>query len=505
MRLLLLEWDPVNFQTILGEFSQVWSTAADELAELPFYDADIKELFDVHNRVNVRRTYKSRRSKQKNKVTCEMGEKNSTVGERRRKPPNYFVSIPMTNQQILDKIEEIQELLVTKEPKLLPAMIPVGRMHLTIVVAHLNTPAEVEKAVSALQQCKSKVDAILEGKPLILQFQGIGQFKNQVLFAKLSEDTNEKVIATLKAVAESVEILFRELGVNIEDSNEFKPHATFLKLSKSPVLRRKGFRKICPELYKEYEGAVFGTEVFQRIDLCSMHKEKQPSGYYHCESSIDVAGLSGTPHSPSDFPLENVDVARTPAFPEGSAQLVELEMSVKSEDQEEECTDSALHVTEQPASDTTDIEEGVQSPSRSLLPHVTVSQVDQSFTTSFTHVQKEGFDSTHNLIDLKGTLESSLEVPRVMLQNSLEILPSTIREEPEKLSAVSGLSVTQTEMQELKCVVQSGMGQMNRSIQCGFAELNSNIVGLSQNIADLVKILTLIHSCDVVDSSCQTI
>ncbi|XP_043544993.1 uncharacterized protein LOC122549363 isoform X3 [Chiloscyllium plagiosum] len=521
------------------EFSQVWSTAADELAELPFYDADIKELFDVHNRVNVRRTYKSRRSKQKNKVTCEMGEKNSTVGERRRKPPNYFVSIPMTNQQILDKIEEIQELLVTKEPKLLPAMIPVGRMHLTIVVAHLNTPAEVEKAVSALQQCKSKVDAILEGKPLILQFQGIGQFKNQVLFAKLSEDTNEKVIATLKAVAESVEILFRELGVNIEDSNEFKPHATFLKLSKSPVLRRKlsgyngwnfftglpfpmiepelcitavlhhpisqGFRKICPELYKEYEGAVFGTEVFQRIDLCSMHKEKQPSGYYHCESSIDVAGLSGTPHSPSDFPLENVDVARTPAFPEGSAQLVELEMSVKSEDQEEECTDSALHVTEQPASDTTDIEEGVQSPSRSLLPHVTVSQVDQSFTTSFTHVQKEGFDSTHNLIDLKGTLESSLEVPRVMLQNSLEILPSTIREEPEKLSAVSGLSVTQTEMQELKCVVQSGMGQMNRSIQCGFAELNSNIVGLSQNIADLVKILTLIHSCDVVDSSCQTI
>ncbi|XP_038666408.1 A-kinase anchor protein 7 isoform X2 [Scyliorhinus canicula] len=242
----------------------------------------------VPNQTNTEGSCKRRRPKRKHKLTQEMEEKGPAAGKlRRRTPPNYFVSIPITNPQILDKIEDVQELVVTKEPKLLPAVVPVGGMHLTIIVAHLDTPADVERAVSALQQCKSKVDTILEGTPLNLQFQGIGQFNGQVLFAKLAEDTSDKVKSNLKAVAESVEILFRELGVNIEDSNEFKPHATFLKLSKSPKLRHKGFRKICPELYKEYENTIFGMEVFARIDLCSMRKKKQSSGYYHCESSIN--------------------------------------------------------------------------------------------------------------------------------------------------------------------------------------------------------------------------
>ncbi|XP_067832253.1 A-kinase anchor protein 7-like isoform X2 [Heptranchias perlo] len=449
-----------------------------------------------------------------------MGEKCLAAGERRREPPNYFVSIPVTNQQILDKIEDVQELVVTKEPKLLPAVIPVGRMHLTIVVAHLNTPAEVEKAVSALQQCKSKVDAILEGQPLNLLFQGIGQFKGQVLFAKLSEDTSEKVTSTLRAVAESVETSFRELGVNIEDSNEFKPHATFLKLSKAPMLRRKGFRKICPDLYKEYENAIFGTEIFTRIDLCSMHKKKQPSGYYHCESSITVDGngrkdsslqqlaedaqTSAVASKPEGNPGEARTLDPLPGSPERSAKQVEPEKSFGSEDLQEECIASALHLTELSAIEPTDLQGSMQSPSRSPLSHF--AQANHPLTTGFLHVQKEGFDTVHDdLVDLKGTIQSSLEVTRVTIQNSLDLLQSAIQTEPEKSSAQSGLAAMQTEMQELKCIVQSGMEQLERSVQSGFAELNSNIAGLSQNIAGLVNALTLIHACNPAGASCQNI
>ncbi|XP_078397352.1 A-kinase anchor protein 7-like [Cetorhinus maximus] len=474
-----------------AEFFQVCFTTSEELAELPFYETDIKELFKVCNQVNAERSCKRQRPKRKYKLTQEMEKKSSAAAKIRRTPPNYFVSIPITNQQILDKIEDVQELVVTKEPKLLPAVVPAGRMHLTIIVAHLATPAEVENAVSALQQCKSKVDAILEGKPLNLQFQGIGQFNDQVLFAKLSDDTSDKVKADLKAVAETVEILFRELGVNIEDSNEFKPHATFLKLSKSPALRRKGFRKICPDLYKEYQNAIFGTEVLARIDLCSMIKKKQPSGYYHCESSINV-GNSG--------------VARALVSPEESAKQMEPEMSFGSEDHEEESMVSALHLTELSAIEPADLQGSVQSPSRSPLPHDAFVQVNQPLTTNFTHVQKEGFNTIHDdLVDLKGIVQSSLEVTQATIQNIVDLLPSTIQTEPEKGSALSGLSATQTEMQELKCIMQSGMEQLEKSVQSGFAELNSNISGLSQNIADLVNILTLIHTCNPADASCQNI
>ncbi|XP_029446898.1 uncharacterized protein LOC115085247 [Rhinatrema bivittatum] len=202
--------------------------------------------------------------------------------------PNYFVAIPITNDQILDKIEDVQELIVTKEAKLLRALIPVVTAHLTIIVAHLPTTEEVEKAVSALLQCKSKVEAILQGELLNMTFHGIGQFNGQVIYVKMGE-SEQKV---LSKIAEFVASYFHEMGIDITGSKVFKPHLTFLKLSKAPSLRRKGFRKICSDLYKEYEDSAFGTETFGRIDLCSMHKKKQESGYYHCECSIQVGPSS---------------------------------------------------------------------------------------------------------------------------------------------------------------------------------------------------------------------
>ncbi|KAF1654721.1 A-kinase anchor protein 7 isoform gamma, partial [Eudyptes chrysocome] len=212
--------------------------------------------------------------------------------KRPRETPNYFVSIPITDDQILDRIEDVQELIFTKEPDLLRALLPVQTMHLTIIVAHLGTEEEVKKAVLALKQSKTKVEAILHGKDLNMTFHGIGQFNNQVIYVKMSEEDQK----TLSRIAEAVEQSFNEMNLDILGSKDFKPHLTFLKLSKAPRLKRRGFRKICSDLYKEYEDSYFGTEVFSQIDLCAMRKKKQESGYYYCECSINV-GCSSTEES----------------------------------------------------------------------------------------------------------------------------------------------------------------------------------------------------------------
>ncbi|XP_072185367.1 uncharacterized protein [Excalfactoria chinensis] len=212
------------------------------------------------------------------------GQEQEVLKKRPRETPNYFVSIPITNDQILDRIEDVQELIFTKEPDLLRAFLPVQTMHLTILVAHLGTEEEVKKAVLALKQSKTKVEAILQGKDLTMTFHGIGQFNNQVIFVKMSEE-NQKMLCR---IAEAVEKSFNEMNLDISGSKDFKPHLTFLKLSKAPRLKRKGFRKICSDLYKEYEDSYFGTEVFNRVDLCAMRKKKQESGYYYCECSVHV-------------------------------------------------------------------------------------------------------------------------------------------------------------------------------------------------------------------------
>ncbi|NXY81760.1 AKA7G protein, partial [Alcedo cyanopectus] len=197
---------------------------------------------------------------------------------------NLFLCLLFTVLQILDRIEDVQELIFNKEPDLLRALLPVQTMHLTIIVAHLGTEEEVKKAVLALQESKSKVEAILQGKDFIMNFHGIGQFNNQVVYVKMLEEDQQM----LSRITEAVEECFTAMNLDILGSKDFKPHLTFLKLSKAPRLRRRGFRKICSALYKKFEDSYFGREPFSRIDLCAMRKKKQKSGYYHCECSIHL-------------------------------------------------------------------------------------------------------------------------------------------------------------------------------------------------------------------------
>ncbi|KAM6210853.1 uncharacterized protein WM294_001162 isoform 2-T2 [Sarcoramphus papa] len=236
--------------------------------------------------------------------------------KRPQETPNYFVAIPITDDQILDRIEDVQELIFTKEPDLLRALLPVQTMHLTIIVAHLGTEEEVKKAVLALKQSKTKVEAILQGKDLNMTFHGIGQFNNQVIYVKMSEEDQKM----LSRIAEAVEECFIEMNLDISGSKDFKPHLTFLKLSKAPRLKRRGFRKICSDLYKEYEDSYFGTEVFSQIDLCAMRKKKQESGYYYCECSINVGSSSTKESKEQEMQTEDVGETTSEDLPNSAAK-----------------------------------------------------------------------------------------------------------------------------------------------------------------------------------------
>ncbi|NXP72206.1 AKA7G protein, partial [Ramphastos sulfuratus] len=108
--------------------------------------------------------------------------------KRPREAANYFVAIPITNDQILDRIEDVQELIFTKEPLLLKALLPIQTMHITLIIAHLGTEDDIKKAVLALKQSKTKVEGILQGTDFHMTFQGIGQFNDQVLYVDMLEE-----------------------------------------------------------------------------------------------------------------------------------------------------------------------------------------------------------------------------------------------------------------------------------------------------------------------------
>ncbi|NXH17570.1 AKA7G protein, partial [Bucco capensis] len=196
--------------------------------------------------------------------------------------PNYFISLPITNPEITGSVQALQNAIIQKDQRLSKAMVRAGSLHVTILVMHLASEEEINIAVGALSHSKGFVEDLLKGKTVALSFQGIDHFRNEVGFVKLAENDHA---AILTEVADTMRKIFQEKGILAGEERVFKPHLTFMKLSKSPQLRKQ-VKKIDASLYDDFKSHYFGDEILHRLDLCSMFKKKQPNGYYYCESSI---------------------------------------------------------------------------------------------------------------------------------------------------------------------------------------------------------------------------
>ncbi|XP_017311299.1 A-kinase anchor protein 7 isoform X2 [Ictalurus punctatus] len=251
------------------------------LAELPFTSTEVwKEL--GFSDPQVKGKTKGKRKERGHMENEEDGEK-----EKKKKidspRPNYFVSIPITNQKIKQGVEEVQAEVLQKDPRLSRALIPVGTLHITLLVTHLSTQEQIDTAALAIEEMESMLTALVGGRSLVLPFCGIGHFKQEVAFIQIEEGEH---LSTLTHIADSVRKAFEEKGIPAGDQKAFKPHLTFIKLSRAPKLRRQGVKKLDSSLYAAFEQRVFGEENVCTMDLCSMLKKKDADGYYHREKTV---------------------------------------------------------------------------------------------------------------------------------------------------------------------------------------------------------------------------
>ncbi|XP_056116557.1 A-kinase anchor protein 7-like isoform X3 [Rhinichthys klamathensis goyatoka] len=251
------------------------------MCELPFTDAGVwRDLGFAGSESSVKK--KKRKRGDGSRVESEED------GEKKKKKeavarPNYFISVPITNPEIKQAVQDMQKLVLEKDPRLSRALIPVDTLHITLLVAHLKTQEQVDLAVSTLSALESPLNTLLAGHRLILPFCGVGHFKQEVAFVQIAEG---EPLNTLALIAESVRKAFEERGIVSGDDKAFKPHLTFLKLSRAPKLRKQGVKKLDPALFSDFESRVFGDECVCRVDLCSMLKKKTSDGYYHREKSV---------------------------------------------------------------------------------------------------------------------------------------------------------------------------------------------------------------------------
>ncbi|XP_015973883.2 A-kinase anchoring protein 7 isoform X2 [Rousettus aegyptiacus] len=259
------------------------ASSMDSLVDMPFATIDIKDDFRITDipQINLER---SEENEWINKEERKKGRK-----KHKDYQPNYFLSIPITNKEVTRGIKILQNAIIQQDKRLAKAMTSDGSFHITLLVMQLNDD-EINIGIDALLELKPFIEEILQGKPLTLPFQGIDTFGNQIGFVKLAEGDH---INLLSEIAETAKRTFQEKGILAGESRSFKPHLTFMKLYKTPWLRKKGVKKIDPKLYEKFISHRFGEEMVHRVDLCSMLKKKQSNGYYHCESSITIGDKNG--------------------------------------------------------------------------------------------------------------------------------------------------------------------------------------------------------------------
>ncbi|XP_038252824.1 A-kinase anchoring protein 7 isoform X3 [Dermochelys coriacea] len=214
------------------------------MAEMPFASTDTRDEFGITSTFEM--YFKKRR-----KRTTRKTEDNDQTKKKKQDQPNYFISLPITNPKITRGIQAVQDTVVQKDHRFSQAMVRYGSLHVTLLVMHLSSEEEVG-----------------------------------ILLLVVGQETRSPEMRML-IDKETMQKIFQEKGILAGENRAFKPHLTFMKLSKSPELRKQ-VKKIDPTLYENFKNHYFGDETLYRLDLCSMLKKKQPNGYYHCESSITV-------------------------------------------------------------------------------------------------------------------------------------------------------------------------------------------------------------------------
>lgn len=227
-----------------------------------------------------------KRNRKRQLISEEFSSSEETSGklEIKKKRPNYFIALRISDDKIHEVVKTFQNDLIKENSKLKAALISPSTLHITIAVMYLDA-TQLNIAHNALEECSKDIITALKNVDFKLTFCGVGNFGNKVIFADIK--TKEQ-IECLRKINSIITQSFEknELFINVE--KEYYPHLTLLKLSKNKSLKKSGIRKVNRHLYLPWINSIFGEETIKNLYLCSMQGMKEDDGFYECIATVSV-------------------------------------------------------------------------------------------------------------------------------------------------------------------------------------------------------------------------
>ncbi|KAF8791549.1 A-kinase anchor protein 7 isoform gamma like protein [Argiope bruennichi] len=229
----------------------------------------------------------------KKKLKVEATEEMKLV-ENKRKRPNYFVAVQITNPDIHKAIQRIQDHIVAQNMQFNVCMNSIATLHITLMVMNIIDTETHDRALKALRSVYEEYNGEMCKNPLRLEFCGLGHFRNRVLYAKI---TKNESFERLCGLAERVRKHFADFEISSTDEREFNPHLTIAKIDFSKK-KQKVLKKIEPSFYETFVSEYIGCETVVGIQLLSMTSPKNDAGYYCGENLIfeSIPGCSRQTH-----------------------------------------------------------------------------------------------------------------------------------------------------------------------------------------------------------------
>lgn len=195
--------------------------------------------------------------------------------------PNHFIALRITDEELRNSVEEIQNQVANNEPKLKDCKIPRGAMHLTLCTIGLETPEQIDNAVKCLEEALPELASFVP-KDKMLTFKGVETFFNRVIYGKVVDCPPEFL-----DLVQHLKMCLSSQGIEIRDYHEFVPHMTIMKVSR-PVAKMTGNNYIAPWLYSSFNSTLLGHQSVDNLHLCAMADERQPDGFYMTAASFKL-------------------------------------------------------------------------------------------------------------------------------------------------------------------------------------------------------------------------
>ena len=167
-------------------------------------------------------------------------------------------------------------------------LIPKERLHITLLMLTLHTEDHVATAKSILKSVQPLLVSILSASHK-LQFNGLGQFHNKVLYAKVEAD------AALSKLVQALKFKFNKAGISLEGNRDvFVPHLTIMRGASRDLLSTGHVQERLSDLMKA--SCDIGEQCVESLVLFSRFLPKDIDGTHHKVSTVEnsLKALSST-------------------------------------------------------------------------------------------------------------------------------------------------------------------------------------------------------------------